>query len=162
MEEDLALLRQLDLVPPVFSFPVQVFDELEHTQEPEIAIFPRIPKWLFIVSQESGRVFPTESLVFSLIQELVLTQNEELGDFLFSQSDHLPDHLLSFTVWFSFVQEIAFQLPSLLVYVLGIVRPALFARTPPAGDIVTILITSLLCREVTRSPRLPRVLSALQ
>jgi hypothetical protein len=163
-EEDLEILRELDLIPPSFSFPVQLFDHLHHQQSPDVPSFPRIPFWLPHAFRESGRVFPTESLLFSLIQELILTQQPELGDFLFSVSDRLFDHLIHFPIWFSFVQEAAFLYPQLLVYVLGILRPSLFVNEPDDHfhDILSLLIGSLMCSEVIQSPKLYRILSVIE
>jgi hypothetical protein len=153
-----------DLFPPSFSFPVHVFDHLEYQSQPAIHCFPRVSKWVPFAIAATGRMASTECLLFALIQELILTGNPDLGDMVVKVADHLPNGLLDFEVWFDFVREAAFRYPQLLVFILGIVRPAIFRRAEGSRyqDVLSILIASLLCDSVYNSPKLSAVLTALK
>jgi hypothetical protein len=161
---DAGPLFPFDLFPPSFAFPVHIFDRLEHQSPPIIHCFPRLSRWVPFAIAETGRMASTESLLFALIQELILTGNPDLGDLIVKVADHLPNGLLDFEIWFDFVREAAFRYPQFLVFILGIVHPAIFRRAQGSHyqDVLSILITSLFCDSVYDSPKLSIILTALK
>lgn len=151
--------------PPQLDFPVCIFQHLQRKHEFSFAAFPRIESWVTKAHMANGRVAGTESLLFSLIQELLLTQNVQLGGVILDIAKDLPDYYIDYDTWLQFIIEYAFTAPDLLVFPLGIVRPHLFRQEQgdfPRSDLFSILASSLFCRNVTNSPHCRFIISAIK
>lgn len=152
-------------LPHEITFPVGIFELLENRNVRDVVAFPRLEEWAWLALKLHGRIVPTEALVFELIQELLLTQNSEIGDVILQISMNISDFLIDYWTWLQFVEEFAFSSPESLVFILSIARPGIFKQQHKSDnlntDIISILTSSLLCREVCDSPKCSSLLTTL-
>ena len=160
----LQVAEQLEL-PPRSRFPVSIFGALKRGQATEIAAFPRIEEWAWKTLKAHGRVVPTEALLFELIQELMLTEDQSIGDMIIQVAPSICDYTVDYWTWLQFVEEFALCCPHLVIFPIAIAHPRLFrqqkANTDINEDIVSILVSSFFCRDVCESPKCSHLIKTL-
>ncbi|OHT12877.1 hypothetical protein TRFO_17139 [Tritrichomonas foetus] len=167
--------KMLDLISNNFQYPypeapfLYLFDRFEIKPNGEIPLFPRLKKSTYQCLKVSpGRVVFTETLVFTLIQEMVIhpTKSAEIGAILLKFCKNAPNYQLNLQMWLNFVAEISVSYPNILVYVLGIAKPNIFQQEFTENysndEVIVLLLVSLMCKCVIDNENVIYILNSLQ
>lgn len=157
------------VIPRPQPFPLFIFDGMHYEIPFELQEFPRLDKWLWnALKFNPTKVMASEVIVFTLVQELMITENIEIGEILLKYVTILPDFFIDFPIWRNFVEEFSISCPDLIIYLLAITRPKIFYQERPdfedfdQYDVILAIIAVFTCKEITELPSFGYVIHVLK
>ena len=168
-DRKMKMLFENNLIFPYPESPFAfLFDKFHVKPDGSIKNFPRLTKVLYnCLKYYAGRTIFNESIAFSLIQEMILHPKEadEIGSTLIRYCKNIPNYQIDLQIWMNFCYEISVCYPYLLIYILAILRPKIFKQEFSENysneEIIILLLTSLLCKDVIENEKVVYIQSAL-
>lgn len=110
-----------------FSYPMRVFDIINRDQSYDIHCIPELtqPQWMMMLNCLDF-VEPSQTLLFSLFQELIRKRQQYIGDIILKYASNFPQNSINYTIWFDFLKEAAISCEQLSVYLLALAKPHIF------------------------------------
>lgn len=110
-----------------YAFPMRIFDIINKSTSCDIHCIPKLSleQWL-LVTNCLDFVQPSQTLLFSLIQELIIKKQKNIGEIILNYTANFPDNSISYDVWFDFLKESIIVCEPLSAYILAIARPQIF------------------------------------
>lgn len=104
------------------NFPFRIFEILECPEIASTHCIPMIKEWEWLsLKYNSDSVLPNATLLFSLIQELILKKSDEVGKVFIEYLSLFPKNSIEeFDTWFDFVREAMHSSVQSVAYLLAI------------------------------------------
>lgn len=151
------------------NVPFRVFTVIDHPEPPVPVCFPKLKMWQWrSLKTNPDMIESSSTLLFSLIQELILVHSDEIGCILLQYCENLPIGSISYSNWFNCVREAMFSSPDALPYLLALSEFSNFCFTSSEEDensvseIILLHFSVLLCPTISESPRYAHALKALR
>lgn len=154
------------------EFPMGIFeDKLTWSMSTSPIVLPRLKRWLFeVLSQLPPRkVMASQTVLLTLLQEALLVPEEakSLGDIIHRYGCRLPDFSLHLDIYLNLFYEAVISSKCVLPFFVSFLRPKIFQQEMSNSyynhsDIVLVIMSCLMCREVQESPHICFIIRALE
>lgn len=151
------------------NVPFRVLSVIDHPEPPVPVCFPRLKMWQWkALKTNPDMIEPSSTLLFSLIQELILVHSPEIGRVLIEYCENLPTASISYSDWFNCVREAMFSAPDVLPYLLALSDFNNFVFASPeeeessVSEIILLHFSVMLCPTISEGPNYTHALKALR
>lgn len=152
------------------NFPFRIFEILECPEVAETHCFPILKQWEWIaLKYNCDSVLPNATLLFSLIQELILKKSDEVGLVFLEYVDLFPDNSISeFDIWFDFIRESMHSSVQSVCYLLAASDIKLFKfekesnKNDALDRIILLNISAMICPAISENNMYGFALSKLR
>lgn len=117
------------------SFPIRLLTFLDVKDTCGMHLTPRLSdlQWRMVKIQPDF-VQPSQTLLFSLVQELIVTSNKEIGECLLNYVQCFPRESIEFTAWKDYLKESIVSAQAVAEYVIALARYKIFTSVSKAED----------------------------
>ena len=141
------------------NLPFRVFGVIERKDPPEPICFPRMKEWQWVaLKTDIASIDVSSTLLFSMIQELILVRSMEIGRMIIKFGEIMPEHSICYNIWFRCVKEAMFSAIDVVGFILGLSFYENFDFTDEEdeaaakAEIIMLHFSVLLCPPATKSP----------
>ena len=151
------------------SFPIRCLSFLEIDEDKfNIHLTPQLTEMQWAMIQyQSESVMPSQTLLFSLIQQLIVTGNTDIGEYLLDYSMKFPFESIEYRVYVDYLKEAIVSAQSISCYIIAIARYRIFINSEPAINksrnlqILLLHIASILTPQTSTPSAFNRVVQNL-
>ena len=143
-DDDVIILPNLSIKPllerdgSVFtfndsSFPIRCLSFLEIDEDKfNIHLTPQLTQMQWaMIKYQFGSLVPSQTLLFSLIQQLIVTGNTEIGEYILDYSLKFPNNSIEYKLWVDYLKEAVISAQNISGYIIAVARPNIFIKTDP-------------------------------
>ncbi|OHT12233.1 hypothetical protein TRFO_18037 [Tritrichomonas foetus] len=141
------------------NFPFRIFDILGCPQIAPSHCVPRLKQWQWLsLKYNSDNFYPSLTVFFSLVQEMILKKSDEIGQVLLKYIQKFPKKSLNFEIWFDFVREAMHSSIQSVVCLLSLGDPEMFSYETNSelndilDKIVLLNISGMICPAISENP----------
>ena len=152
------------------SFPMKLLSFLEINEETyNLHFTPQLTKLQWnLIKYQPDLVMPSQTLLFSLVQQLIVTGNTEIGEYILDYSLKFPFESIEFKIWIDYLKEAIISAQAISCYIIAIARPRIFISVDHSVDksrnlqLILIFIASLLTPQTSTPNAFNRVVKNLR
>jgi len=133
-------------------YPARVFEFISNRNNYKLHCIPSIENYQWIIVSNFPEITkPSQTILFSLCQEMILANSEEIGRVIYQFSRTFPNNSLNYQVWFDFLIESIVSSPNLSDYILSLASISIFFFNDDIDmkqvyyDLFLLFFSSLLC-----------------
>ncbi|EAY14323.1 hypothetical protein TVAG_026440 [Trichomonas vaginalis G3] len=125
---EISLMNIDQFLEPILT--PELISKFINSDQLEILCFPRLTEWLWhTIMNHDKMIAMSPHIIFTLLQEMILTENIEIYDEIKKYSSNFPDYSLDFEPFLFFILESGISTPSITPYAISCCRKSLFYNT---------------------------------